>query len=282
MSSDTVSGHFLDGQKGPLFLLVRRPRHAIGCVLVVPPFAEELNKCRRMVTEVALRLPAKGYVVLVPDLYGTGDSGGDFADVSWSCWQDDLARVCAWSNEQGSAASAVLAIRLGAALAASAAATGRLPAVSRTVFWQPVFDGSRYLTQFLRLRTVANLMTAERRETVAQLRSRLTQGEVLEVGGYGINGTLAADLDNMANPGPISQTLGLLHWMEVTRSGESPIPAKSLEEIEQSRRSGRAITVSTYVGEPFWASTEIVRIPEMIDATVASFAQATRPSAESV
>jgi exosortase A-associated hydrolase 2 len=278
VSFGTVSGHFLDGQKGRIFLLVRRPQRVIGCVLVVPPFAEEMNKCRRMVTEVALQLSAMGYIVLVPDLYGTGDSGGEFVDGRWRCWQDDLARVCTWSSEQASPVTAVLAIRLGGALAVSAAAGGQLPAVTKTVFWQPVFDGSRYLDQFLRLRTAAALMTDGRGENVAKLRSRLAGGEVLEVGGYEISGALVADLDTLANAEPLTETLGSFHWMEVTRSRDSPIPARSLQRIERWRSAGRSVTVSTFVGEPFWASTEIVRIPDLIQATVDSFTEASGPS----
>ena len=54
MSRRSVSGQFIDGAKGPIFVLAREPAAGVrGCVLVVPPFAEEMNKCRRMVTEVA-------------------------------------------------------------------------------------------------------------------------------------------------------------------------------------------------------------------------------------
>jgi hypothetical protein len=52
-----LTGHFIAGPKGPIFVLLREPPDASrGCVIVVPPFAEEMNKCRRMVTEVAVGL----------------------------------------------------------------------------------------------------------------------------------------------------------------------------------------------------------------------------------
>ena len=54
---------------------------------MVPPFAEEMNKCRPMVTEVALGLAESGIASIVPDLYGTGDSGGDFSEGDWETWQ---------------------------------------------------------------------------------------------------------------------------------------------------------------------------------------------------
>ena len=79
MSRTTFSGEFVAGTKGPIFVLLRKPLvPPRGCVLVVPPFAEEMNKCRRMVTELAIRLAEQGIATLQPDFYGTGDSAGDF------------------------------------------------------------------------------------------------------------------------------------------------------------------------------------------------------------
>jgi hypothetical protein len=45
----------------------------------VPPFAEEMNKSRRMIAEVGRRLEGSGVGMLLVDLFGTGDSEGEFA-----------------------------------------------------------------------------------------------------------------------------------------------------------------------------------------------------------
>ena len=100
---------------------------------------------------------------MLPDLYGTGDSGGDFADASWDVWQSDIARTARWCAERGWPVQGVLAIRLGCALAVAAMASGGLPPVARSVLWQPIFDGRRFLAQFLRLRIAANLMADRER-----------------------------------------------------------------------------------------------------------------------
>ncbi len=57
---------------------------------MLPPFAEEMNKCRRMMALTAYALQAAGLDVLFVDLFGTGDSGGDFADGSLEVWRSDL------------------------------------------------------------------------------------------------------------------------------------------------------------------------------------------------
>jgi exosortase A-associated hydrolase 2 len=226
-----------------------------------------MNKCRRMVTETALELCRTGYAVLVPDLFGTGDSGGDFREARWSLWEDDLAAVCAWGADHGLPVTSVIAIRLGAALTISAARNGRIPTVESTVLWQPALDGSNHLAQFLRLRTAAAMFSASGRESVAELRSRLACGESIEVAGYDLSGELAADLERIRPPAAHVPELGAVHWMELVRSPDSGIPASQAAVMDCMRGSGGHITAHVFVGEPFWATVEIARIPEMIHAT---------------
>ncbi len=160
-----------------------------------------------MVTEVALGLAGRGVATLVPDLYGTGDSEGDFADADWATWRNNLGGAVQWSAAQGHTVSGLLAIRLGAALAVGAQAAGLLPNVTRTVLWHPVFDGARALGQFLRLRTAANMISGSR-ESATDLKARLAQGETIEVAGYGLGGRLAADLESVATPSMLAADPG--------------------------------------------------------------------------
>jgi exosortase A-associated hydrolase 2 len=267
-----VSGHFLAGPKGAVFVLLRAPPRARKCVLIVPPFAEEMNKSRRMLTEVALGLSQRGLATAIPDLYGTGDSAGDFADASWDGWLGDLTAVANWLNQEGFALSGILGVRLGAALAGAAVTSGALPEVERTVLWQPAFDGARVLGQFLRLRTAALLLQQDHKETLMELRSRLQAGETIEVAGYGLAGRLASDLDAVVPPGRLPEQFGYVQWMEVVSEHGATSPVPSTKLVEQSRASGAQVQMRACVGEPFWASAEIVRLPEVIAATVDAFA----------
>lgn len=269
MSRHGLSGEFIAGAKGPIFVLLRRPpRLARNCVLVVPPFAEEMNKCRRMVTEAALQLVGRGVAVVLPDLHGTGDSGGDFSEATWQAWLGDLTRTAKRAAEQGHAVTGILAIRLGCALATGAIVSGALPAVARSALWQPVFDGSRFLTQFLRLRLAANF-TDDRKESLAELRHRLAAGEALEVSGYRLSGRLAADLDSLIPPMLLPTGLGEAAWFEAMRDKASGLAPPSQALIAQTRERGGSIRDVSVTGEPFWTSTEIVVIQELVAATVA-------------
>ncbi len=70
-------------------------------------------------------------------------------------WQDDLARTARWCEGAVGPVTGLLGIRLGCALACEDEVLAAMPALSRTVFWQPVLDGSRHLAQFMRLRVAA-------------------------------------------------------------------------------------------------------------------------------
>ena len=267
-----LSGHFIEGTQGPLYVAVREPVDGgaggvRGCVLVVPPFAEEMNKTRRMVAELSIRLAARAIVTVVPDLYGTGDSAGDFGDADWQTWQRDIGSVAAWAAARGSPVDRLLAIRLGAALALDCIASGNLSGTYRhTVFWQPVFDGARFVTQFLRLRAAASLNT-DRKETVAELKSRLVAGERIEVAGYLITGILVEDLQGLNPPNAFPDVLEDVTCIEVQRDG-TPSGGVSASIVERAARAGQAARLQVCAGEPYWASVETVVNHDVLTETV--------------
>jgi exosortase A-associated hydrolase 2 len=251
-------------------------------VLVVPPFAEEMNKCRHMVTEMAHRLVQRGLSVVVPDLFGTGDSGGDFSDGGWERWQRDLQTVVAWCETRKIAMYGLLAIRLGAALAASAFSSGKLSGFNRTILWQPVFSGAQHLAQFLRLRIAASIASDQGRETALDLRQRLASGRVLEVAGYRLSGRLADELDIVKAPVRLPAEFGAVYWMEVRRDEAVPVPNSTISLIESSRRDDRELKLRLVRGEPFWASSEVLLNEQLLDASVDAFFDLGVPVAVSV
>lgn len=272
MSPGGLSGHFIAGGRGALFVLLREPDVATqACVIVVPAFAEEMNKCRRLVALVARELTRNGIAVLVPDLYGTGDSNGSFSEADWDTWQQDMGACVGWARQRGLEPAGLLGIRLGAALAIAAVESGTLPAVKRSVLLQPVFDGERFLSQFLRLRVAAMLMSQDRKETLAELRGQLKSRATIEVAGYPLTGKLTAGIDSAKPPDSLPAQLGEILWLEVVRELDVELPGPSQGLIDRSRAVGRTVKSTRCVGEPFWSSTEIVIVPEVIKSTVAAF-----------
>ncbi|MBN9422686.1 MAG: alpha/beta hydrolase, partial [Candidatus Accumulibacter sp.] len=115
---------FLPATSGQRYCLFHRPATegaARGALVYVHPFAEEMNKSRRMAAVQARALAAAGYAVLQIDLHGCGDSSGDFADASWAGWLDDVELACAWLRARCAAPLWLWGLRSGCLLAAEAA-----------------------------------------------------------------------------------------------------------------------------------------------------------------
>jgi exosortase A-associated hydrolase 2 len=145
--------------------------------------------------------------------------------------------------------------------------SARMPALERTVLWQPVFDGRRSLAQFLRLRVMAARM-ADDKESAADLQARLKAGETVEVAGYGLSARLARDLEALVAPQELPKSLGEIHWMEVAMQTDAPLSPATEQLMARSRAAGSRVDYRLFAGEPFWSSTEIVVSREMVRATV--------------
>jgi exosortase A-associated hydrolase 2 len=256
----------VDGQR--VFTLLRHPRRAgASCALLVAPFGEEMNKSRKMLTDVGIELGKRGIGSVIVDPYGTGDSDGDFSQADWARWHSDLRQAVTWCAEEGLKVDRLLGVRLGCALGAEVVRDA-IPDLTHSVFWQPVLEGSRFLDQFLRLRVAASMMEQDRKESTADLRARFARGETVEVAGYGIAPQLAAQLDRVRLAELVGPHLGQVHWIEVVRSAETPPPAPATKAVDAARAAGMNVTLQPIAGEPFWSSVEIVRIPALLERTV--------------
>ena len=274
MIAASVVPRFLGGDGQRVFTLLRHPRRpGASCALLVAPFGEEMNKSRKMLTDVGIALAKRGIGSVLVDPYGTGDSDGDFSQADWSRWQADLQQAAAWCAEEGLKVDRLLGVRLGCALGAQVARDA-IPGIAQTVFWQPVLDGSRFMDQFLRLRVAASMMEQDRKESTADLRAKFARGETVDVAGYCVGPQLAAQIDRVHLAEDLGDHLGQVHWIEVVRSAETPPPAPSTKAVDAARAAGLNVTLYPIAGEPFWSSVEIVRIPALIERTVALLAGA--------
>jgi exosortase A-associated hydrolase 2 len=259
---------FLGSGADQRFCLFHRPAGTChGAVLYVPPFAEELNRTRRMAALGARRLAAHGYGVLQIDLLGTGDSAGDFADARWDLWKQDLDTGAAWLRTRFALPLTLWGLRLGALLALDYARTAAAP-LAPMLLWQPVASGSTYLTQFLRLRT-ANAMLSDdagAQSGTKPLRAALRDGETLEIAGYDLSPDLAHAIDALPAPDAMAAPASA-HWFDVLGApGQAPAPAAARVKAAWEAR-GASLHVHTVTGSPFWATTDVSVCTALLDAT---------------
>lgn len=272
--SCSIEPAFIAGPAGRLFAVHYRPRvpEDTGAVLIyVPPFAEEMNRARRMAALQARALAARGVGVLVLDLTGTGDSAGDFAAARWPVWRADVAAAAAWLEKHGGRRIGLWGLRLGALLAAEIAAAepGRF---SRLLLWQPVVDGKAMLTQFLRIR-VANAMAGGERESTQSLRAELAAGRTVEVAGYALAPELAAAIDE-ARLAVDRLDPGLrLDWLEIGEEDGAELPEARQRLVQRLRARGLPGTTATVAGAPFWDIQETTVAPGLVTATERLFSR---------
>lgn len=259
---------FLAARAGQRFCLHHAPAggRALAAIVYVHPWAEEMNKARRMAAIQARALAGAGYAVLQIDLYGCGDSSGDFGDATWAAWIDDVLLGVRWMQARYDAAPCLWGLRAGCLLAAASGAA--LGSGCNFLFWQPVVSGKLALQQFLRLRATADLQGGEGKAALEKARSDLADGRTIEVAGYRLAAALASGLEQATLTPPPDP--GRLVWLELsTRSDATLLPASAL-----ALTSWRAVAAQTFArvvpGPAFWQTTEIEDAPALIGETVAA------------
>lgn len=267
---------FVQGGAGDVFAVyhpARVPEPSRRDVIFVPPFAEEMNKSRRMLAMQARALAARGFGVLILDLYGTGESHGDFAQARWSIWRQDLAAACAWLETHGAGEISLLGVRLGALLAMDVARDdGRR--FGRIVLWQPVTNGESTMTQFLRMRIAASALgSGPEKETTQSLRGLLVRGEAIEVGGYELAPELVQAIDTLRLETMADRHSPPIDWLELSAEPVgAPSPA-SQRVIGAWQSQGIRASAHAVTGPAFWSSAEIAVAPNLIEITADIFAR---------
>lgn len=270
---------FLPAAHGQRFCIYHAPPPGTplrGALVYLHPFAEEMNRSRRMAALQARAFAAEGYAVLGVDLLGCGDSSGDFGDVTWADWLDDVVLAYCWLQQRvGIDVPLWLwGLRAGALLAIDAMRRDALQSVAGLLLWQPVLDGARHLDQFLRLKLVGDLLRGEVASGVAALRQRVQAGEAVEVAGYCLNPELVAGLDAVRAEIDVRSSQPLrIECIELSSrlpSEQTAVSPGLLGRIESWSASGLAAYARAVPGPGFWQTVEIAEAPALIPATLAS------------
>ena len=279
---------FLDVDAGPLaqrFAIHHPPNggRARALVVYVHPFAEEMNKSRRMAALQARALAEAGFAVLQIDLLGCGDSAGDFGDASWPRWVADVGFACHWlqaqyCNAEGATPELWLwGLRAGCLLAAEAAA--QLDAPCKLLFWQPAHSGKLLLQQFLRLKAAGELLGGHGKAAMETLRGDIAAGRSVDVAGYTLAAALCEGLEQ-AELHPPAQA-GISVWLETSTVAGTALSPASEARLAAWRAQGWAVQAKAINGPAFWQTTEIEDAPALLAATLAAL-HAQAPAVQTV
>jgi exosortase A-associated hydrolase 2 len=254
------------GQRFCLFYPPDNGRTVLGAIVYVHPFAEELNRSRRMAALQARAFAAAGYAVLQIDLHGCGDSSGEFGDATWDAWIDDVIAACAWLRDRIDLPVWIWGLRAGCLIAAEAAF--QIEKVAGLVFWQPVFSGRQCLQQFLRLKIAGDMLNGGMGTNVERLHQQLTRGESIEIAGYLLSSELAAGLGKAELTVPTH--VGRIECLEVLAKPNpslSPVLATRLAEWRSAGQHAHGTAVSA---PAFWQTAEITESQALVEATLSA------------
>ncbi len=251
------------GQRLCLYHPARGPSTR-GLVLYVPPFAEEMNKARRMAAMQARALAQNGYSVLQMDLFGCGDSSGDFTDASWSQWVADVLHAAAWLQTKDDKPLWLWGLRSGCLLAVAAARELKQPL--RFIFWQPTLHGKTLLQQFLRLKMVTELKGGQAKAVMEGLRTALANGQAVDVAGYALSAGVARGLE-AATLAPPAQAERLI-WLELSTRPDAALMPASQTLLSAWADVSCLVQSQVVTGTAFWQTTEIEDAPALIAATL--------------
>ncbi len=191
----------------PLFGWAHAPEggRATGAVVLCPPLARELTCTHYTYRLLAEALAASGMLAIRFDYDGTGDSAGQDSDPGRvDSWVRSTEEAVALARASGAPSVSLVGMRMGALLAAVAAA--RVDGVDAIVLWDPSVSGRAFVRE---------------QSALQRLRSDLIplRPDEVELPGYIYSDQTVADLGALVVPDPVRPPHRAL---VLTRPGRSP------------------------------------------------------------
>ena len=254
-----LTANYVSGSKSPWLIT---SWHAKGistgtALLVLPPFYEEMNCCRRLFSSLAWQLTIEGIDTYLPDFYGTGDSSGDFSEISLDLWRRDLLMWLPTLSKYREVH--LLGCRLGAALLLDWLVDFKQEvSVGKLLLWQPTLQVDRFWQQLTRQSKFSKNGTLS--------------SKYLEVAGYIIPILLRAELGNLNTtlPSEIKDVL----WLESSLNGSLNTAALNALKLNPN------LDIRRITCAPYWLTQEVIDTDDLIPASL-SFLTEPLPKNES-
>jgi len=265
---------FLNTDAGKLLITQFIPdiEHSIRLnVIVVPPFAEEANKSRKMLADFGRQAATYNIRVSLIDLFGTGDSEGDFCAASWAIWQQNIKDLYQELKRQDPDVDIqFVGLRTGALLALDYCMqqSQAVNTPQSLMLWQPVLNGQQFITQFMRLRLAADMMNTQAKLTMADLQQELAENGSIEIAGYNLNHSLSEAIAqlNLMHLTQLPVDLKLA-WVEIGLPPTQKIKPISQKTIAQWQLHNN-VSSCFINGDSFWQTQEITQVEELTNFSI--------------
>ena len=254
---------------GQRLVVIHEPTGAPrGVVVGVAAFAEEMNKGRRTVALGARALAHAGFLVVLPDLAGCGDSSGDLSTATWKAWIDDVLDTARWaaSRVDAEAPMVLWGVRSGCLVVCEALAQLGRPA--HLLLWQPQPNGKLVLQQFLRLKMAAQLQQGASKGVTEGLLAELAAGRAVDVVGYPLGPGVAQGLAAAQLHAPVVGADTRVCWLEVSSQTPPELLPASQNHIRRWAGQGIDVRAAAVHGPQFWQTLDIEEAPTLVERTV--------------
>ena len=271
---------FIPSTAGDIFTLTFRSNNSHTQLLFIPPFAEEANKSRHILSALGRELAKHGIETTLIDLFGCGDSQGDLDQANLEIWHQDISNVINHILKQLQCDNLILGgLRLGANIAASFL-NNRVPISKqqRLLLWQPIPDMAAYMKQFIRLKLAESITIkiskAGYPKNTSEIIASIQNGEPLEISGYPLSKQLFNDICSLNLSDFKLATAADISTFEINSSGTTSIPYQKLQQ--KLNESHPELNFATCAGHQFWACQEIARCDSLIEITANHLLQNTQ------
>ena len=237
-----------------------------GTFVYIHPFAEEMNKSRRMAALQARAFAKLGFAVLVIDLYGCGDSDGNLNNATWTIWKQDVLSAVDWLSQRKLGPLHCWGLRLGTILGLNIWHDSS-DVFESALLWQPILKGETFMTQFLRLAIAGDaLREGKGGLTTNTLREQISAGDMVEVAGYPLTNPLVQEIDTQKLENLIIPAKPI-YWMDVKSNSTSGAPPATQKIVEGWKAGSVNVNYQIIEGDAFWGTQEIVEVPALINAS---------------
>ena len=234
-------------------------------VIFVPPFAEEMNRSRRMYVLCARLLASMGLEAVCFDYAGTGDSEGEWGSFSIADWQTNLRDVYQSVRQAGISDISLIGVRFGALLIAQTLIVNDLN-INKCILWDPIESGEAFMRQLIRIKIAAAMAEESRKISTQDVLADLERQGYVEIGGYHLADSMIKAMNELTLSKTIDTLINAtdLHWMALSRLNKgsaSTIPACVPEELAEN------LTVHSIKDTKFWMQQEVTISPLLLQAT---------------